>query len=205
MPISSGRGLRLRDRFFRAPVARAITSPAGIVSGSLAAAVLLGAGAPLAAALLAAVGAWAVPVGRAMARVPGFTTASRTMRSEIRGKWKAAVVDAEDAAARFQRAIEGARRGPLRDRLVELEEDVLQSLDSCRDLAAWGADAESARRELDPRAMERVADRAGKPARDAALSQRQLIAQLREVEREARARLVLINGRLDEAVGRAVE
>jgi hypothetical protein len=48
---------RLRDHFFQARVARAITSPAGIVAGSLAAAALLAAGVPAAAAVAAGVAA----------------------------------------------------------------------------------------------------------------------------------------------------
>lgn len=185
--------LRLRDRFFRASVAKAITSPAGIVSGSLVASVLLGAGAHPGTALVAAATAWAVPVVQAMANLPRGGPVRVRQRSESpsgvsRGHWHAAVDDAEDAAARFRRAIDGCRRGPLCERLRELEEDVLQSLDSCRDLADWGADAESGRRELDPSAMERVARRAGKQATDVATSQRELVRDLLEVEREVKDR-----------------
>lgn len=208
----SRRGLRLRDRFFTAGVARAITSPAGIVAGSTAAAVFLGGGAHPAMSILAGVAAWAVPVARAMQRVPGMSSATGRAKKGRKGseervgpEWQAAVVDAEAAVDRFQQSIEDCRTGPLRDRLIELEEDVLQSLDTCRDLAAWGAEVEEARRELNPAAMERVARRSGKAAADAATTQRQLVAELLQIEDEARVRLALINGRLDEAVARGVE
>ncbi len=66
------RGLRLRDRFFQPGVARAITSPAGIVTGSVAAGTLLASGAHPVLCAGAAVLGWGVPVLRAMQKVPGL-------------------------------------------------------------------------------------------------------------------------------------
>lgn len=203
-------GLRLRDRFFQRPVAAAITSPAGIVAGSALAAVLIASGAPFVAAGLVGVAAWSLPVARAMRRVPGFhgglTGRARTRPPiTLVGGWADAVADAEQALARYQAALDRCADGPLKDRLVALEDEVAESVDACHELAQWGADAELARRELDPAGMERAARRSGRAAIDAATSQRQLVGELLEVEADCRARLALINGRLDEAVGRAVE
>lgn len=199
--------LRLRDRFFQPGVARAITSPAGIAAGSVAAGSLIAGGAhPVLCALAGLVG-WGVPVVRAMQRVRGLGGPPRPARGKASSSrpdaWSKAVADAEAAADRFEATVARYREGPLLDRLRELEEDVFQSLGAAHELARVGAEAESARRELDPAAMKRAAGRAGRAAEDAAADQRALITQLLEVEDEARTKLVVLNGRLDEAVGRA--
>lgn len=197
--------VRLRDRFFQAKVARAITSPAGIVAGSTVSGTLYAMGASPGLSFLAGMIAWGVPMVRAMGVVP---KPSAKVMAAPKGKatsWDKAVDDAEDAVLRFQEALERAGDGPLQDRLDELEEDVLQSMDACIELAEWGAEVESARIELDPATLENVAKRAGKPALDAAKNQRQLVGELQKVEQEVRDRMSILNGRLDEAVGRAVE
>ncbi len=200
------RDLRLRDRFFQPGVARAITSPLGIVAGSSVGAALIAAGAHPLLCIGAAIGGWAVPVVRAMQRVPGLGKARGEVRlASLPDRWASAVADAEDAAARYQEAIKRARSGPLRDRLVELEGDVLQSLDACYELARAGGDAEAARQSLDPSAMMRASKRGSRAARKVADSHRRLIAELLDVESKAGLRMTLINGRLDEAVGRATE
>ena len=210
-PRRRGRRLRLRDRLFQPRVARALTSPAGIAVGSATVGTLLASGAPVAACVIAGLLAWAAPVVSAMRRAPGVRSGGskrRTKKGDAAAspEWADAVADAERAVARFQRSVDGCDAGPLLDRLHELEEDVLQSLEACEHLARVGAEAESARRELDPAAMERAARRGNRrAATDAAESQRQLISELLEIEDDARSRLAVINGRLDEAVGRAVE
>lgn len=203
--------LRLRDRFFQPGVARAITSPAGIAGGAVVAGGLIAGGAhPLLCALAGLVG-WGVPVVRAMQRVPGLGGRARQAapakgaRGADRDSWDAAIADAETAADRFEATVERYPDGPLLDRLRELEEDVFQSLEAARELARTGAEAEAARRELAPARLQREGRRAGRAAEDAAASQRRLVTQLASVEDEARAKLVLLNGRLDEAVGRATE
>lgn len=197
----------MRDRALHGSVAGALMSPAGIVAGSSIAAVALATGAHPLVCLVSGIAGWLVPVARAMRRVPPASTAPATRAEEpaTSGAWKAAVTEAEAAAERFRTAVEGCAAGPLRERLRELEEDVAESLDCCYELADWGAEAESARRELDPAAMERAKRKAGGAAKEAAHSQRELIAELLEIEDDCRTRLTLINGRLDEAVGRAVD
>ena len=205
----SQRGPRLRDRFFQRKVAAAIMSPAGIAGGSTVAALALATGAHPLVSIVSGIAGWLVPVARAMRYVDGSgARPTRTVRHDAAApltEWDVAVIDAEDAVARFASAIDRCSDGPLRDRLDAMEEDVLESLACCRELAAWGAEAQSARQELDPAAMERAARRAGRAAKDAARSQRELISELVEIEDECRVRLALINGRLDEAVGRAVD
>jgi hypothetical protein len=168
-------------------------------------------GAPPAVCVAAGLAGWGIPVARSMRRVPGLGAgaggAARTKQDAARleAAWQAPVADAEAAVARFQDAVDQCRSGPLLDRLVELEEDVLQSLDTCRRLAEAGQDAEAARDELDPAAMRRVAKRLGAVGAAAEADQRAVSDALLQVAEDARARLALINGRLDEAVGRATE
>lgn len=203
--------LRLRDRFFQPGVARAITSPAGIAGGAVVAGGMIAGGAhPVLCALAGLVG-WGVPVVRAMQRVPGLggrrrrPAPAKGAKGAGRDPWGEAIADAEAAADRFEATVGRYREGPLLDRLRELEEDVFQSLDAARELARTGSEAEAARRELAPARLQRDGRRAGRAAEDAAASQRRLITQLLAVEDEARTKLLLLNGRLDEAVGRATE
>ena len=199
---------RLRDRFFQAKVARAITAPSGLVAGSLVAGAFVSSGAHPLWCVLGGLAGWGVPVLRAMKDVPGLRKVSAPKTGNANAKpdeWALAVADAEDAVDRFLAAVERCEAGPTLERLRELEEDVLQSLDSVHQLAESGREAEAARRELDPAAMTKAARRGGRQAEDAAVSQRQLIAELLDVADDARTRLTVINGRLDEAVGRAIE
>ena len=198
--------VRLRDRIYRPIVARAITSPAGVVAGSAAAAALLAGGAPVAGAVAAGALAWAVPIVRAVFS-GGIGRARRhvTDAQDLPERWTAHLEDAEQALARYRRAVRPCSSGPLRDRLEVLEDDFVESVERCTDLALWGAEAEAARQELDPARIERSARSTGSHARHVAQDQRDVMARLDAVTSEAHGRLVLINGRLDEAVGRAVE
>ncbi len=195
---------RLRDRVYRPIVARAITSPTGLVAGSAAAAALLAAGAPVGAAAATGLLAWALPVARAVLS-GGPWRRKRPSRADLPKRWASHLADADEALECYRRSIRRCAPGPLRDRLDLLEEDFVESVERCVDLARWGAEAEAARKELDPARIERAGRPAGEQARHVAADQREVMARLDAVTDEAHARLVLINGRLDEAVGRAVE
>lgn len=198
--------LRLRDRFFRPSVARAITSPAGLVVGSTAAAILLAGGAPVSGAVAAGALAWVVPVLRSVFRgQTPILDPGRWADDALPEHWAAPVDDAREALRRYRRVMARCEAGPLRDRLEELEAEFDASVTRCRDLAQWGADAEAARNELDPPGIERRARASAKQAKKAAAAQREVRGRLASVSDQAMARLALINGRLDEAVGRAVE
>ena len=200
------RGVRLRDRVYRPSVARAITSPLGVMGGAVATGALLAAGAPVTGAVITGVVAWSVPVLRAVFSRMFATNPQKRVRVEkLPQKWAAKVEDARRALKSYERAVERCPSGPLRDRLTTLENGFKDSIERCAELARWGADAEAARQELNPAVVERAARSAGKLARQAAADQREVIARLDAVIEEAKARLVVINGRLDEAVGRAVE
>lgn len=206
----SARRPRWRDRVFRRSVGAATTAPAAIVLGSTAAAAALATGLPVLVAVAAGAAAWLLPALRAVARPlsPAYRRRKQVL-AEVAGRWKAFVVDAEGALSRFRRARDRLPRGPLRDRLDEFEAELEESVDSCADLARWGHEAAAARAELDPSALEDAGAGLDAPmaalARAAAADQRDLRGQLKAVESEAAGRLRVINGRLDEAVGRAVE
>lgn len=197
---------RFRDSVYRPSVARAITSPAGVVVGSVAAAALLATGAPVVGAVVAGALAWAVPVVRAIRRGrPRPKLKPALAGDELPRRWAAPLADAEQALQRYRRALGRCPPGPLHERLEEIESEFVESVDRCAELARWGAEAEVARKELDPVGVEQAARTTGRHARFAAEDQREVRDRLVAVVHEASARLVLINGRLDEAVGRAVE
>jgi len=174
--------------------------------GSVAAGALLAAGGPVAGAVLTGLAAWALPVLRAVFRDPLPSARSRSpVLDALPQRWAATVEDARRALKSYERAVARCSKGPLRDRLEALEAEFTSSVERCVELAWWGAEAEAARREMDPVAVERAARSAGSHARSAAADQREVMARLDAVSAEAKARLVVINGRLDEAVGRAVE
>ena len=176
-----------------------------MVAGSTAAAALLAGGAPVAGAVAAGALAWAVPIVRAVFSGGKGRRAEVVDAEDLPERWAAHLEDAEEALASYRRAVRRCSAGPLRDRLEVLEDDFVESVERCSDLALWGAEAEAARLELDPAEVERAARSTGSHARHVAKDQRDVMARLDAVTEEADARLVLINGRLDEAVGRAVE
>ncbi len=65
-------------------------------------------------------------------------------------------------------------------RRVAAVADFRESVERCRDLARWGADAQVACRELDPGRIERTARPAGDEARHPARDQREVKERLEE-------------------------
>src|SRR5690242_20675232 len=110
--------LSLRDRFFTPPVARAITSPSGILSlgAGAAAGILIGAG-PIGAVVVGLL-AFAGRVGLAIPRASGGSKIDPFTLAE---PWRYYVRDAVQAKARFEDAVRSAKDGPMRDRLREIE------------------------------------------------------------------------------------
>ena len=194
-------------------VARAITQPSAILlAGAGASAAILG-GVPVVGA--AAVGAvcWAVRVALALPR--------RRRRDVnpalIREPWRSLVRQAMKAEDRFEAAVKGTRRGPLRDRLGEVRARVAVAVDECWRIAQRGDALDAAVKQLNPEAIRRELDQCESELRRtpgradveaaAASIRRQLESadRLREVAREARDRLRRLDAQLDEAVARAVE
>lgn len=201
--------MALKDRILTPRVARAMMSPSAIVSvGAGAAAGILVGGGPLGAVVLGAL-AWLVRVGAALPKRPERTDVRADDLSE---PWRGHVRDAEDARSRFHDAVESTKRGPLRDRLVEIAATLDHGVDECRRIAARGQAIASARRKIRAAEIQRDLDRLPRDNREATLSTREALkaqldtaARMDEVIRDARDRLQLQNARMDESVARAIE
>ena len=209
------RGLSLRDRFFTPPVARAVTSPLGILAlGAGASIGILSGGGVAAAAVLGLLG-WA---GRIVAAIPRAPEASRIDPFTLGEPWRRYVSDALQARKRFHEAVESARAGPLRDRLREIQQRVDTGVDEVWRIARRGHALVDARRRLDPDSIRReiaaTEANAGQPWASGSTMERtmeSLRAQQATVERlerviaDADGRLRLLNARLDEAAARPIE
>ena len=207
---------RLPDRAKTPRVARAITSPTGILlAGAGASAAILG-GLPLAAAAGIGLAAWAARVALALPRRP---KQDRIDADALAEPWRSFVREAQDAARRYRRAVAATAPGPLRDRLADIGTRIDTGVVESWRVAKRGDALEGALGELDVRAVadelravEAEAARRSGPhgaslERTAAALRAQLesASRLGTVAAEARDRLRLLDARLDEAVARAVE
>ena len=209
------RGLSLRDRFFTPPVARATTSPLGILAlGAGVSVGILAGGGTLGAAVLGVL-AWA---GRVAVAIPRAPADSRIDPFTLSEPWRRFVTDALQAQTRFHEAVRSAREGPMRDRLLEIEGRVDTGVDEVWRIARRGHDLVDARRRIDPDAIRREMDATGATADQpwatgSAMDQTMasLRAQLATAERlervigDADSQLRLLNARLDEAAARTIE
>ncbi|MGH2684348.1 MAG: hypothetical protein ACRDJP_02645, partial [Actinomycetota bacterium] len=200
--------MSFRDRFFTPPVARALTSPAGILLAGAGASVAIVAGLPIAAAAGIGALAW---LGRVALAIPRPVKGERIDPFALGEPWRHFVQDALQAQARYNRAVSSARAGPLRERLVEIGGRIDDGVDECWRIAKRGDDLDEALHHLDGR----------QAAKELALAERDpttlpgtleaLQAQVESAQRldrtavDARDRLRLLNARLDEAVARAIE
>jgi hypothetical protein len=199
----------LRDRFFTPPVARAMTSPLGIVlAGAGAALGIVAFGNPIGAVALAAV-AWG---GRVVAAIPRDPRPDRIDPFTLGEPWRRDVQDALQAQARFREAVHETRQGPLRERMTEIAGRIDEGVDEAWRVARQGQALVTARKRIDATGAQReLTEIAGQPGEASEQTAASLRAQLASAERldatieDARARLRLTNARLDEAVARAAE
>ena len=207
--------LSLRDRFFTPPVARALTSPSGILAlGAGAGVGILTGGGPI-AAVVGALLFYGVRIGLA---IPGRATEERIDPFTLGEPWRHYVQDALQAQRRFDDAVHRARRGPLHERLQQIQERVDTGVREVWRIARRGHDLVDARKRVDPDSIRReiaaTQANADQPWADRAALDRTmeaLQAQLATVERlerviaDADSRLRLLNARLDEAAARTIE
>ena len=145
-------GLSLRDRFFTPPVARAVTSPLGILAlGAGASIGILSGGGIIGAVVLGLLG-WAGRVGAAIPRAPKDARIDPFTLAE---PWRRYVTDALQARTRFHDSVNAAREGPMRDRLREIESRVDTGVQEVWRIARRGHDLVDARRRVDPDAIRR--------------------------------------------------
>jgi hypothetical protein len=208
-------GLSLRDRFFTPPVARAVTSPLGILAlGAGASIGILSGGGLIGAVVLGLLG-WAGRVGAAIPRAPKDARIDPFTLAE---PWRHFVTDALQARSRFHDSVASARAGPMQDRLREIQARVDTGVEEVWRIARRGHDLVDARRRVDPDAIRReiaaTEANASQPWASGSTLERtmeSLQAQLATVERlervigDADSRLRLLNARLDEAAARTIE
>jgi hypothetical protein len=205
-----------RDRFFTPPVARAITSPSGIVLAGLGASVGILAGLPIVG--WAALGALAY-AARVGASVPRGNPGERIDPFTLTDPWRRFVSGAMQARRKFDEAVRSAKPGPLRDRLLEIGGRLEDAVHECWRVARQGQALADARGQLDTRAAQAELDELQRSLGGAAPAAGStdegtlaaLQAQLASAQRmdrtiaDARDRLRLLDARMDESVARAVE
>lgn len=203
-----------RDRFLTPPVARAITSPLGILLFGVGAAGAILAGAPLLVAGGVGMLAWG---GRVLAAVPRGPGTDRIEPFTLADPWRSYVVGAQHAKARFDRVVTDMDHGPLRDRLTGLAARLDDGIEESWRIAKRGNDISDALERLDTVRTQAelaqlrlsLADRP--PTAASAKTIQSLEAQLGSAQRlqatqdDARDRLRLLDARFDELVARAVE
>jgi len=206
----------LRDRFFTPPVARAITSPSGIVLAGAGVSVGILAGLPVVG--WAVLGALSF-AGRVAAAVPRGATAGRIDPFTLGEPWRHFVSSALQARRKFDDAVRGAKAGPLRDRLEEIAARLDDAVQECWRVARQGQVLTDGRSQLSTQEaqselaeLERtLAGRTPDPGSADGGTLLALRAQLASAERmdhtitDARDRLRLLDARMDESVARAVE
>ena len=195
-----------RDRFLTPPVARAITSPLGILLAGAGASAAILAGLPGAAVVAAGAAAWA---GRVAVAVPrNSTDASNIAPFAMQDPWRSFVRSAQQARRKFDEAVRGSRRGPMRDRLAEIGSRLDDAVAECWRVARQGQALVDARSQLNTADVQR--ELAGLDPSQTKTAEA-LEAQLASAQRlettitDVRDRLRLLDARMDEAVARAVE
>lgn len=210
-----------RDRFFTPPVARALTSPSGILS--------LGVGAAVGILATLGTGGLAVPIagvvggllgygGRVALAIPKGERGPQVDPFGVDEPWRHAVQDAQQARNRFTEAVRTFRAGPLRESLQEIGGRLDQAVEECWNVAKQGQLVSDARKQIDDRqirwelqqaAAQIPAGGAANPTQAKTIES--LDAQLASATRmdeliaHTRDELGLLNARLDQTVTQAIE
>lgn len=208
-------GMSFRDRFFTPPVARAITSPLGILALGAGASIGILVGAGAAGAVILGTLAWA---GRVAAAIPRAPADARIDPFTLAEPWRGYVMDALQARTRFAESVASARAGPMQDRLREIQSRVDTGVQEVWRIARRGHDLVDARRRVDPETIRRdiattqaIAAQPGSSGPTMQQTLDSLEAQLATAQRiervigDADSRLRLLNARLDEAAARTIE
>jgi hypothetical protein len=208
--------LSFRDRFFTPRVARAITSPLGILLAGAGASIGILVGAPIAVAAGIGAAAWAARVGAAVPRPPAGDTIDPLALTD---PWRQFVAGAQKSQRRFASAVQSAKPGPLRDRLTQIGTRIDDAVQECWRIAKQGQVIAEACSQVDvAQAQKELADVEGQlggatpdPGSTVGGTVIALRAQIASAERmnatatDARDKLRLLDARLDEAVARAIE
>ena len=207
--------MSFRDRFYTPQVARAMTSPSGIVAGGAGAAIGVLVGLGPVGAVIGAIVAWVARVGVAVPRRQRATS-SRIDPFSLGDRWNRLVRDAQQAQKSFDQSLRGTPPGPLRDRLDEIRTHLVEGVVEVWEIAKAGNAVESGRSQINRPAVEAELNetralRAADDAPSLAATEEALLMQLATADRmdatvrNSESRLRLLNARLDEAVTRAIE
>lgn len=212
--------LSLRDRFFSPPVARALTSPSGILSLGVGAAVGIVATAPVSVplAVVGAVVGGVVGLGaRVAVAMPRNSSSPRIDAFAVNEPWRHSVLDAIRAQGRFKGAVKSFRDGPLKDAVTDVASRLDDAVDECWRVAQQGQMLTEARKAINDREIAWELNQAqtalagGTPNDTQARRIRSLESQVETAARmdalieSTKDKLDLLNARLDESVTRAVE
>lgn len=214
--------LSFRDRFFSPPVARALTSPSGIIALGAGAAVgilaTLGTGGLLAPVVGGLIGGALGYGGRVAVAIPRNGATANIDPFGVNEPWRHAVKDSIQARNRYTDAIKAFREGPLRDALHETGDRIDEAVNECWKVAQQGQLLSTARKRIDDRetqwelqqaAAQIPAGATASPTQARTIAS--LNAQLQTAQRmdalisSTYDELRLINARLDEAVTQAIE
>jgi hypothetical protein len=208
---------RFRDRFFTPPVARAMTSPGGILLAGAGAAAAIVAGAPIVVAAGVGAAAWAARVAVAVPRNP---TRERIDPFALSEPWRTFVREAQQARSAFDDAVRSTGEGPLRERLGQIGQRIADGVEESWRIARAGDALADARSRIDVGGISAQLSEIGGqlgpggrpvPGSPTAQTLEALGAQLDTARRmdsvitDTRDRLRLLDARLDEAVTRAIE
>ncbi|MPY93158.1 MAG: hypothetical protein GEV08_08850 [Acidimicrobiia bacterium] len=210
--------LSLRDRLLSPRVARAMTSPLGIVLAGVGAAagIITGLG-PIGAVAGAAL-AWG---GRVAAAIPPAPAGPDIEPRALGEPWRAFVTRALANRGRFHQAVREARDGPLTERLGQIGVRIDAGVEESWQVAQRAHSLTQARRQVDKAAIEGQLAEARRALGDPNLpptmaptyertveSLQAQLASARRMEQvitQANAELGLLDARLGEAVTRAIE
>lgn len=205
-------GPSFRDRFFTPRVARAITSPLGILLAGAGTAAGVALGWPVIAAVGLGAAAWAGRVAVAIPNKPTPATAGIDPYT-LSDPWRSYVLGAQAAKGRFERTVHAVRSGPLRERLEGVTERFDDAVAECWRIAARGHDIDNVLRTLDLATTARELGQARQlpstPTNQATVQslEAQLASgnRMHDVSQDAQSRLRLLDARMDELVARAAE
>lgn len=205
--------LSFRDRFFTPQVARAVTSPSGILAtgvGAAAGILVLG---PFGA--LAGLLAYGIRVAVA---IPRAGKGERIDPFAVNEPWRQFVQHALASRTRFAEAVRTMQAGPLHDHLIEIGERLDEGVEECWRIARRGQLLARARSQVNDDEIRRERDQllaeSGGPPPEGSTQARTLEAleaQLATADRmetvlaDTRSRLQLLDARRDESVTRAIE
>lgn len=214
--------LSFRDRFYTPGVARALTSPSGILAlgvGAAAGIVVATLASPaLAVAAVGGVVGGALGYGgRVALAVPRNDRGPNIDSAGVKEPWRQPVKDAQGAQKRFREAVASFRPGPLKDELSTVAAQIDEAIAECWRIAKQGQLVADARLRINDREVNwelqqaRHAVQRSQPSEAQARtitaleSQLATAARMDALVRDAREQLALLNARLDESVTRAIE